>query len=61
MQQSTVLQRNEEGDWQRRLLVLFFFLRWCCNAAKTLFSLLWSYTAVVPLHLPVEKLHCKEG
>jgi hypothetical protein len=33
----------------------------CCNAAKTLFCLLWSCTAAVPLHLLAEKLRCKEG
>jgi len=31
------------------------------RAAKSLFCLLWSCTAVVPLHRPAEKLHCKEG
>jgi hypothetical protein len=31
------------------------------SAAKSFFCLLWSYTARIPLHRPVEKLHCKEG
>jgi len=39
----------------------FFFSLRCCNATKTFFCLLWSCTAAVPLHLPAEKLRCKEG
>jgi hypothetical protein len=38
---------------------VFFFLRYC-SAAKTFFYLMWSCIAAFPLHLPAEKLHCKE-
>jgi hypothetical protein len=44
-----------------------FFLALLLQRSKDLLlpavelHLLWSYTAAVPLHLPVEKLRCKEG
>jgi len=38
-----------------------FFFFCAAAAAQTFLCLLWNCTAAIPLHLPVEKLRCKEG